>query len=161
MKENLDAIFGENTNIVAVELNDIKPLIIFDERSVVDNGKIIFQQFFQKKCDDKKLFTFLISVGNGKVVEYYTGNTVIPMKNSLVFNTDDEIQENIEQINDSSLSINVSWTPIYDVNPQSMQRMLKENISKFPQIYEYLNDCINISMKSKTDYENSTKQKNR
>ena len=49
MNEDLEVIFGKNTNIVAVQLNDIKPLIIFDERNMNEDGKIIFQQFFSKK----------------------------------------------------------------------------------------------------------------
>ena len=152
MNNELEDIFGAHTNIVAVQVNDIKPLIIFDERKMVEDGKIIFQQFFQKKCDDKNLFTFLISIGNGKMIEYYTGNTVTPMKNSIVYNTDDEVQENIEQIKDCSLSIYTSWTPTYNVNQPLMQKIIKDNINKTSQIIEYINDCVDISIKSKNDY---------
>ena len=159
MNEDLEVIFGKNTNIVAVQLNDIKPLIIFDERNMNEDGKIIFQKFFKKKCDDKKLFTFLISVGNGKVIEYYTGNTVTLMKNSTVYNTDEELQEDIEQIKDCSLSIYTPWTPVYGVNPQLMQKLIKENTNKTSQIIDYINDCVNISTKSKNDYINRISDK--
>jgi len=148
--------YFKNNNIISVYLRAVKPLIILDEKAINPycNGSLRLQMGFKQsnQLNDNGLMTFLTYTKNGEVIEYYTQKRVLIMNTPIIYDTDDELLKNIDDIKKTPLCFNNEFESVFAVNPSQISKKLQDNDAKSKEIIDYLNRCVEASEKSINTY---------